>query len=118
MFARETSGPLTSLVKSLDAEIAKNSKLRTFVVLLSDDEEKAVPVLKKMAADLGVQKVPLTISEIPAGPPPYRIAKGADITVMMWKGAKVAVNHAYAPGKMTEADVKTIIGELPKILGP
>ena len=92
-------------------------KLCTFVVVLSNDERQTTKDLKKFAADNMVKKVPLTISEVPAGPPAYKIAKDADITVMMWKGAKVAVNHAYAKGKMTETDVKTIIDELPKVLG-
>jgi hypothetical protein len=109
---------LTSLVKSLDAEVSKSGeKLCTFVVLLTEDERQMTKDLKKFAADNMVKKVPLTIGEAHAGPPAYKIAKDADITVMMWKGSKVEVNHAYSKGKMTEADVKTIINEVPKLLG-
>jgi hypothetical protein len=117
VFTREATEPLTSLVKSLDSAVDKNDKLRTFVVFLSDDEEKTAKQLKALVAEQGIKHVPLTIGEIPTGPPAYKIAKDADITVMMWKGTKVLVNHAYSKGKMTEADVKTIISELPKVLG-
>jgi hypothetical protein len=116
VFARETSEPLASLVKSLDAEIAKNESLKSFVVVLTDDADKTSGTLKELAHQCGVKNIPLTLVESPSGPPSYKIAKDADITVMMWRGREVKVNHAYTKGGMTEADAKTIVSELPKIL--
>jgi hypothetical protein len=116
VFARQTSEPLTSLVKSLDAEIAKDSSLKSFVVVLTDDADKTAATLKKLAKECGVKSVPLTLVESPSGPPTYKIARDADVTVMLWRNRDVKVNHAYAKGGMTEADVKSIISELPKIL--
>ena len=117
VFARKTEGPLTSLVKSIDAEIAKNKKLKSFVVVLTDDSGKTAKTLKAMAADCRLKSVPLTLVADPKGPGDYEIAQDADVTVMMWKGTEVKVNHAYKAGALTEADVKTIVAELPKILG-
>ena len=116
VFARQTSEPLASLVKSIDAEIAKHSNLKSFVVVLTDDADKTAESLKTMASDCRLKKVPLTLVESPSGPPSYKIAKDAEVTVMMWRGTEVKVNHTYSKGGMTEADVKTIISELPKIL--
>jgi hypothetical protein len=106
---------LTSLVKSLDSEIGKNGKLKSFVVILNDDDETSKG-LKALAKKASIAHVPLTMSANPAGPPPYKINKDADITVLMWRGSKVQVNHAFKKGDLTEADVKTITAELPKIL--
>jgi hypothetical protein len=117
VFARETSEPLTSLVKSIDAEIANNNNLKSFLVVLTDDGDKTAGTLKKMAADCRLKHVPLTLVESPSGPPSYKIAEDADVTVMMWKGTEVKVNHAYKKGGLTEADVKSLVSELPKILG-
>jgi hypothetical protein len=103
------------LVKSLDSEIAKNKSLKSFVVLL-DDEDETAKRLKALAKEAGITKVPLTMSVNPGGPPPYKVHKDAEITVLMWRGSKVRVNHAYKKGDLTEADVKTVLSDLPKIL--
>ncbi|MDB5351363.1 MAG: hypothetical protein JWN86_2610 [Planctomycetota bacterium] len=117
VFARNTTGPLTSLVKQVDSEIAKNEKLKSFVVVLTEDAEKTTGALKMLATEQGVKNVPLTLVANASGPSDYQIARDADVTVMMWKGGKVVVNRAYSKGKMTEADVKSIMSEIPKILG-
>lgn len=116
VFARETSEPLASLVKSIDAEIAKHRELKSFVVVLTDDGDKTASTLKTMAADCRLKHVPLTLVESPSGPSSYKIAEDADVTVMFWKGTEVKVNHAYKKGGLTEADVRAIVAELPKIL--
>ena len=117
VIARETEGPLTSLVKQVDEKIAKDNALKAFVVVLTDDAKKTAGTLKDLAKTGGIKSVPLTLIDDVKGPADYQIAKDADVTVMMWKGGKVVVNHAYRKGKMTEADVKTILSEIPKILG-
>jgi hypothetical protein len=105
------------LVKSIDAQIAKNPTLKSFVVILSDDSDKNKAKLEELAKDCRLKSIPLTISEDPEGPPHYKIAEDADVTVLMWKLMEVKANHAYTKGKFTEADVKTIVSDLPKILG-
>ena len=117
VIARNTTGPLTSLVKQVDSQIAKNGQLKAFVVVLTDDSDKTAATLKALAKANGVKNVPLTLVADPKGPADYQIAKDAEVTVMMWKGNKVTVNHAYAKGKFTETDVKTIVSEIPKLLG-
>jgi hypothetical protein len=114
--ARTTTGPLTSLVKQIDAEIAKKPQLKSFLVVLTDDEARTASALKKLAEDQKIQNVPLTLIESLAGPPVYQIAEEAEVTVMMWRGTQVKVNHAYAKGKLTDADVKAIMADVPKIL--
>lgn len=116
VFARTTSEPLASLVKSIDGEIAKHKELKSFVVVLTDDGDKTASTLKKMAADCRLQHVPLTLVESPSGPPSYKIAEDADVTVMLWTRTEVKVNHTFKKGALTEADVRSIVAELPKIL--
>ena len=114
--SRQTAGPLTSLVKQVDSEIAKNDKLKAFVVVLTDDADKTSDALKELAKSAGVKNVPLTLVADVKGPEEYHIAKDAEFTVMMWSGGKVVVNHAYAKGKLADADVKTIVSDIPKVL--
>ena len=115
MFARGTSDSLTSLVKSLDSEIAKNKSFCSFVVML-DDENETAKSLKALAKQAGITHVPLTMAVNRGGHPYYKIHKDADITVLMWRDSQVKVNHAYKKGDMTAADVKTVLADLPKIL--
>jgi hypothetical protein len=120
IFAREVSDPLTSLVKKIDAATAKNSahKMGSFVVFMSDDEglEKK---LKDLAETEKLQKTALVIDN-PSGPNGYHIAKDADITVVLYRGAyskgAVKANHAFKKGEMTGKDIDGIVGELAKIL--
>ena len=117
MFARETSEPLASLVKKIDAKISENSKLKSFLVVLTPDGDETKPILEKLAAEHGIKNVPLTMIENPAGPDSYKIAKNADVTVMMWKGSKVRANFVFEPEKLDDKGVDTILTALPKILG-
>ena len=117
VFARKTSEPLTSLVKKIDEKIGENSKLKAFVVVLTERTDKtAAGELKKLAEDAGIKRVPLTLHQDPVGPAEYEIAKDADITVLMWKGTKVKVNHAYK-GELTDEEIRAIVADIPKVLG-
>ncbi len=116
IFAREVSGPLTSLVKRIDAETAKNNdaNLRSFVTFLSDDEglEKK---LKSLAEKEKITNTVLAIDN-PAGPKAYKIAKEADVTVVLYTKHKVVVNRAYAKGELKDKDIDSIVADLSKIL--
>jgi hypothetical protein len=116
VIARSTSESLTSLVKQIDKKIAENKKLKSFVVILTDDASKTSDQLKSLAKDANVKSIPLTLIDNLDGPSVYQIAKDAEVTVMMWEGTKVKVNHAYK-GKVTDKEVNAIVADIPKILG-
>ena len=116
VFARKTSEPLASLVKQIDGKIGENKKLKSFVVIIPKKGENPSADLTKLAKDAGIKHVPLTIGESPDGPPNYEVAKDADITVLMWSGHEVKVNHAYK-GELTDKDVRAIVADIPKLLG-
>ena len=115
VFARKTSEPLASLVKLIDAKIGENGELKSFVVLMPRKGEVPAEDLRKLAEQAGIKHVPLTIGESPDGPPDYEIAKNADVTVLMWNGQKVKVNHAFK-GELTETDIRAIVADIPKLL--
>ncbi len=115
VFARETSEPLTSLVKQIDAKIGETSKLKGFVVLTPKKGEHPAEALEKLAQHAGIKHVPLTIGESPNGPPDYELARDADITVLMWKQHRVKVNHAFK-GKLTDTEIAAIVADIPKLL--
>ena len=116
IFAREVSDSLTSLVKKIDAETAKNSKAKmgSFVVFLSDDE-KLSDKLKTLSEKENIKKCILSVDN-PAGPKGYEVAKDADITVVLYSKQKVVVNHSYKKGELNAKAISTIVSEIPQVL--
>jgi hypothetical protein len=114
VFAREVSAPLTSLVKKLDGEVAKNkkAKLHAAVVMLSDDES-----LEKKLKDLGEsnKNVSLGIDNV-AGPKAWKVAKDADVTVILYTGRAIKVNQAFKKGGLKEGDVDKVVKDLSEIV--
>ena len=116
IFAREVSDNLTSLVKRMDAATAKNKecKMGSFVVFCSDDEGLEAK-LKELAKKEDLKKVVLTIDN-PQGPQRYKIAKEADVTVVLYEKQKVKSNYAFKKGALQEKQIEQIVGDLSKIL--
>ncbi len=120
IFARKITGDLASLVKKIDGLVAKNKdkKMSAFVVLLSSDADADEARLKALATAHGIKTTtPLTVFEGVAGPPSYKIAKDADVTVLMWKGQKVKVNHAFRKDDLNTKAIAAIVADTGKILG-
>jgi hypothetical protein len=117
VFARRITAPLTSLFQQLDARIAHgNDGLKALVVFLTDDSKATATKLEALAEHCALEHVPLTLVNNRSGPQDYKIADEAEVTILMWKGPTVRVNRAYPRGGMTEADVKEVLLDLPKIL--
>jgi hypothetical protein len=118
IFAREVSGPLTSLVKKIDAATAKNSKanMGSFVIFLSDEE--ALPGrLKELAGKEDIKKTVLAVDNgSPTGPNGYDIAKEADVTVVLYARRKVEANYAFKKGELNSQAIEKIVADIPKIL--
>ncbi len=116
IFAREISDPLTSLVKKLDEATSKNrgSRMGSFVVFTSDDEglEKN---LKQLADKEKIKNTILTIDN-PAGPKGYKVAKDADVTVVLYVKKMAKVNYAFKKGELKDKDIDKIVADLSKIL--
>jgi hypothetical protein len=107
---------LTSLVKKLEQATADHSdcKMGAFVVLLSDDD-KMEEKLKELAEKEKLKKVVLTLDS-PQGPPKYKIAKDADVTVILYDKKRVKKNLAYEKGKLTDQDVDAVLVAVKEIL--
>lgn len=124
MFAREANPGVAKLLKQLDDATAKNSKasMGSYAVFCSS-KEGLDDQLKKLAADQKLKNLVLTIDN-PAGPKDYRIAKDADVTVILYKTVeekgeftvKVQANHAFRKGELNDAAITKIVGDVSKIV--
>jgi hypothetical protein len=118
VFAREITDDLASLVKQIDEVVGKNEekKMAAFVVLLSEDSDAVSPPLEKLAEKHSIAHTPLTVFDGVAGPSSYKIAEDADVTVLLWVGQKVKVNHAFAKGELNAEKIKEIVKTTDEIL--
>ena len=118
IFTRSITDDLTSLVKQIDDQVAQNEdkKMASFVILLSNDPDADEAKLKTLAEKAGIKHVPLTVFDGVAGPPNYKIAEDAEVTVLHWLERKTVVNHAFAKGKLDKEGVKKIVESTSEIL--
>lgn len=118
IFARDVDENLTKVVKQVDQQIEKNKdqQLSAFVVLLTDDPDTAAPKLEKLAETAKVKNVPLTLFDGQTGPQDYKIAKDANLNVMMWVGGQVKVNEAFAKAKLAKKQLASLDKATGKIL--
>lgn len=118
IFVRTIDDNLASLVKQIDAKVGanKDQRMAAFVVLLTDDPDAAEGKLQAFAKKHNIKNVPLTIFDGVAGPPRYKIAKGADVTVMLWKRTAVKANHTFAKGKLDKKGIEAVVKSTAKIL--
>jgi hypothetical protein len=118
IFARDITDNLASLVKQIDDQVGKNQnkQMCAFVTLLAEDEDAAAGKLQELAKKHDIKNVPLTVFDGTAGPPNYKIAKDADVTVLLWKSQTVEANHAFAKGGLDKKGVDAILADTSKIL--
>jgi hypothetical protein len=115
VFARELAKPLTRLVNELDAAAArhKSAKLRIAVILLSDDDALE-NTLKAYANNQELRHVSLAITE-PERLKNYKLAKDADVTVLLYTRRQVQANHTFKQGEPNEKGRESVLADLPKI---
>ena len=71
--------------------------------------------LKALAKKAKLKSLVLTLDN-PSGPTAYKVAKDADVTVVLYNRQKVAANHAFRKGELDDKAVDKILGDLKKIL--
>ncbi|MFM8250035.1 MAG: hypothetical protein ACKOBW_00405 [Planctomycetota bacterium] len=111
VFTRRLGDDVASLVKQIDDTVGQNKgkSMKAFVVYLSDEPDAAEPKLKAMAKTQKLSNTPLTVFQTSEGPDGYKIARDADVTVMVWNKGKVQANHAFGKDKLAEKDVKAVV---------
>lgn len=87
----------------------------SFVVLMNGDSSAAESQLKALHEKLGLKKLILTVSS-EQGPPKYKIAKDAEVTVLLYTKRKVVKNFAYGKDQLNEKGVDEIVSSVKDIL--
>jgi hypothetical protein len=119
IFARGLSDPLGKLVGRLDKAVRAHQKenLRAWVTFLSDNQTGLDPQVVRWAEKHAIGTVPLGVFEDKDGPPSYRLAPDADVTILLFNKRRVAANFAFRAGELTDERASDVLKALPKILG-
>ena len=121
--AREITDDLTSLVSQIDELVSpalsrrNPDRTQSFVVFMTDDPDELEPKLAKLAADKKLKNVPLTLFDGEAGHPDYKIAKDAEVTVLMWTNLRIEQNFAFKKGELNADAVKKVVAAAKKHVG-
>jgi hypothetical protein len=120
VFARELSDGLGKLVTRLDRALAEHKKaeLRAWVTFLADDQPALDPKVVRWGQQHAIRHVPLAVFGDADGPPSYRLAKDADVTILLFVKQKVVANFAYRAGELTAARADEVLKSLPQIVKP
>jgi hypothetical protein len=118
VFARNLSDPLGKLVGKLDKALSdhKKAELRAWVTFLSDDQPKLDPKVVKWGKKHAIRGVPLGVFEEVGGPPAYRLARDADVTILFFVKRKIVANFAFRAGELNDERAAEVLKALPRIV--
>jgi hypothetical protein len=118
VFARTLSDPLGKLAGQLDKAVTehKGAELRAWVTFLRDDQPTFDPQLVRWSQKHGLKTVPVGVFEDVGGPVSYRLARDADVTVLLFVKRKVTANFAFRTGELNDEAIGEIVKGLPKII--
>jgi hypothetical protein len=119
VFARSLNDPLGKLVAQMDKAVADHKKddLRAWVSFLSADQPALDPKVVQWGQKHAIRTIPLGIFEDADGPPSYKLARDADVTVLLFVKRKVVANFAFRDGELTDERAAEVMKALPKIVG-
>ncbi len=118
VFARSLSDPLGKLTAKIDQAVAdaKVPELRGWLTLLADAKQTDTEAnLVAWGRKHAVRAMPLGAFEDPVGPPSYRLARDADVTVLLFVKQKVVANFAFRTGELTDAKIDDVVKGIDKL---
>jgi hypothetical protein len=118
VFARNLSDPLGKLVAAIDKAVGEHKKaeLRAWVTFLSSDQSALDPQVVEWGKKFAIRSVPLGVFESEVGPPSYKLARDAEVTVLLFVNRKVAANFAFRSGELNDERTTEILKSLPRIV--
>jgi tetratricopeptide (TPR) repeat protein/CHAT domain-containing protein len=105
IFARDISEPLQSVVDTAEVACSRHG-MKGYVIVLSDEE--GVPDrLKRLAAEQNIKHVVFSVCD-GNGPARYKLAKDAELTVILCDDQMVKHNYGLSKSEMTAAQIDAI----------
>ncbi len=116
VFARQTGGRVTELVKRIDRAVFSNRKrrLKGLVTMMGDSAPAVKAAAGEFAAAAKVEHVPVVVAkEVKTGPLNYKLPADAEVTVVVAKDSQVVKTHTFTSEKV---DIAAVMSEVERIL--
>ncbi len=112
VFARTGDEKLAKLLKKIEEEVEEHAddKMMGFVNMIGADAESLKKAAEEFATKHGITRLAFVVPEdAENGPPDFKIAPDADLTVVCYKEGKVKANHAFAKGGLTDEKIDAVV---------
>lgn len=112
VFARTADERLAKLLKKVEEEVAEHEaeKMTSFVNMIGSDAESLKKSAAEFAAKHGIQKIAFVVpDDTKDGPPDFKIAPDADVTVICYRDGKVRANHAFPKGGLSDDAIAAVV---------
>ncbi|HEY2783363.1 MAG TPA: hypothetical protein VGJ05_00170 [Fimbriiglobus sp.] len=116
VFVHTLSDPAGKLMAALDTQMAlqpKDAGFKAWMTLLTKTAD--LDGLAKWSQKQGLKSCPVGAFEDADGPPAYKLAADADVTVLLFVNQKVVSNYAFRAGELTDEKVKDITNAVPAL---
>ena len=115
VFFRTRTDAVGKLLAKLDAEMTarKDSGFKAWATQLTDTAE--LDALAKWGGTHGLKAVALGAFEDADGPPAYKLARDAEVTVLLFTDRKVVANFAYRAAELTPEATADVLAAMPKL---
>ena len=112
VFARTADDKLATLVKKVEEEVAEHEdeKMMAFVSMIGTDAEALKKAAAEFCAKHGFARTAFVVpDDVEHGPPDFKIAPDADVTVICYREGKVRANHAFPKGGLTDDTIDAVV---------
>ena len=112
VFARSADEKLAKLLKKIEEEVEEHQaeKLTSFVNMIGTNAESLKKATTDFVAKHGIKRIAFVVpDDLQHGPPEFKIAPDADVTVVCYKGGQVKANHAFAKGGLSDEKIDAIV---------
>jgi hypothetical protein len=118
IFARTPNDALGKLAAGIDKAVAehKAAELRSWITFLSDESKDLEDKVVKWGRTHGLRGMDLGIFEDADGPPSYKLARDADVTVILYVKRRVIADFAFRDGELTEERIAEVLKAVPSLV--
>jgi hypothetical protein len=111
VFARTASDDLGKLASKIDGALAehKAADLRAWVTFIGKDHDAFDALLVEWSKKHGLKALPVGTFQEEDGPPTYRVARDADVTVVLFVNRKVQATFGLRSKELTDENVGRVL---------
>lgn len=113
VFVRSLSDNAGKLMAAFDLEMATRTDAGFKAWMTQVTKTADLDGLAKWAQKQGLKGSPVGAFEDADGPPAYKLAADADVTVLLFVNQKVVSNFAFRKGELTDEKVKEVVKAVP-----